>query len=125
LKMAPKHIEYWPHTAPIGTEQVPLTTLDEATKDLTLVDHRVMLKIDVQGYELGVLAGGEECLKHVYAAYVELQFAPLYERQSAYYEIMRTLETAGLRFVGLFSLAKDPHTGNVLFADALFLRSCG
>ena len=123
LKMGSKHIERWPVTVPVGTEEVQVMTLDEATHGLAISNSRVMLKIDVQGYEFAVLAGAKECLQHIHAAYVELQFAPLYDGQSRYYEVMQTLECAGLRFVGLFSVAADPKTGNALFGDGLFIRT--
>ena len=123
LTVAGKHLEVWPHSATVGTEDVPVTRLDNLAGPLGLKDHKTLLKIDVQGYESRVLRGAADCLSYIRAAYVELLFSPLYEGQSKYYEVMAALEAAGLHFVGLFDTFPDPQTGYALYGDGLFIRA--
>lgn len=123
LAVAGKHLEVWPHSATVRTEDVPVTRLDILADPLGLKDHKTLLKIDVQGYESWVLSGAADSLPHVRAAYVELLFSPLYKGQSKYYEVMAALEAAGLRFVGLFDVFPDPQTGYALYGDGLFVRA--
>lgn len=122
LPIGQKHVEVWPQSAPIGRELIAIRSLDSLAHELKLGDHKVLLKMDVQGYEREVLAGATLALPKIQMAFVELLFAPLYDNQSPYYEVMTVLESAGLRFVGLYGAAPDPESGYLLYADGLFVR---
>jgi FkbM family methyltransferase len=122
LSMDSRHLEMWPESKPIGTERVRREKLDNLVDELKIKNHRTMLKIDVQGYELEVLAGASNVLELILAAQLELLFSPLYKGQAPYYEVVSRMETAGLRFVGLFGTCQDTTTGYLLFGDGLFVR---
>lgn len=122
LPLASKHLEVWPESEVVGEEVVPVRRLDDVVDELNLHGKNLLLKIDTQGYELPVLSGASKTLEQCSAVYVELLFAPLYENQSHYLDVMKAIEAAGLKFVGLFSPFQDPSTGYTLFADGLFLR---
>jgi FkbM family methyltransferase len=123
LKLGRKHVELCPQSAAVGTEEVSVARLDLLAGTIGLERHKTLLKIDVQGYELAVLRGAAKSLRHIAAAYVELDFAPLFEGQSKYYEVMGLLEEAGLGFAGLCDVALDPQNGYAIFADGLFIRN--
>jgi FkbM family methyltransferase len=123
LKLGQKHVQLCPQSAAVRTEKVPVAQLDRVAGTMGLERHKTLLKIDVQGYELPVLRGAAKTLRHIAAAYVELDFAPLFEGQSKYYEVMGLLEQAGLAFAGLFDVAVDPQSGYPIFADGLFIRN--
>jgi FkbM family methyltransferase len=123
LPMRPEHVREWPDSKPVGTVKVSVRRLDGLADTLCVSGHRTFLKLDVQGYEAAVLAGAAETLKAVQIVYAELLFAPLYEGQARYYEIMSTLERVGLRFVGLFGPHYQADTGHVMYADGLFVRA--
>jgi FkbM family methyltransferase len=125
LKMEDKHAQVWPESRIVGDEEVPMTRLDGLAEELRITSHRTLLKLDVQGYELQVLNGASGIIHQITAAYPELLFAPLYEGQSEYHEVMAVLERAGLQFSGLYDIYPDPATGLPLFANGLFLRSTG
>jgi FkbM family methyltransferase len=122
LRIEKKHLEVWPDSAALRTENVVMNRLDDLAGELGVARYNTLLKIDVQGYESQVLAGASSCLRQVKAAYVELLFAPLYDGQSRYFNVMETLETAGLRFAGLFGTFSDPESGYALYSDGFFIR---
>ena len=122
LLMKRTHHAVWPGSETIRTEPVPVMPLDELAEELNVRGSRTLLKIDTQGYESQVLAGAMATLPSMQAAYVELLFAPLYDRQAKYYSVMETLEAAGLQFAGLIGPFVNPSSGYVLYGDGLFIR---
>jgi hypothetical protein len=81
-----------------------------------------LLKIDVQGYELEVLRGGEETLRSVDEVFVECSFVELYTGQALAGELIAYLCSKGFRLTGIFGVKRDL-AGRCLQADALFQRS--
>jgi FkbM family methyltransferase len=105
---------------PAVTQPVSVVTLDAvATKvQLPLPD---LIKLDVQGYELEVLRGGQECLRHSRAVLTEVSFKAFYVGQPLFHDVVAFL--AGRGFV-LHALGEGTALGAPLIqTDALFLRS--
>jgi FkbM family methyltransferase len=82
---------------------------------------KALLKIDVQGYELSVLKGARQTLKHCAYVYVESSDIVLYEGQALFEEVRAFLEGEG------FTLKSRSHEdiidGKLIQADYLFERS--
>jgi FkbM family methyltransferase len=123
LPIGKLHVDLMPQTAEIGTEEVPVIRLDQWPGCAGLESRRVFVKLDVQGYELPVLRGMGLLLAKVEGALVELNFCPLFDGQSQYYEVIGQLESAGLRLAGLTAVNLHPSTSDYLWGDGLFLRS--
>jgi FkbM family methyltransferase len=98
----------------VGKETVPVQTLDEATRAFVTEDDRALLKLDVEGYELEVLAGATELLPRVAIAQIEVLLRPTYEGQGSREELFSTLEQAGLRLAGVERGHVDTATGDDL-----------
>jgi FkbM family methyltransferase len=81
-------------TSLIGEEEVRVWTLDEIVRvhSLPMPD---LVKIDVQGYEARVLAGGRRTLAHAQRLIVESALHPLYEAQSLLPEVLGVLAGQG------------------------------
>jgi FkbM family methyltransferase len=81
---------------------------------------KALLKIDVQGYELQVLKGARQALKHCAYVYVESSDTVLYEGQALFDEVKAFLEGEG------FELKSRSHEdiidGKLVQADYLFER---
>lgn len=70
-----------------GVLRVSIKRLDACLP--TLLPRPVLLKIDVQGFELEVLKGATGMLPHIDAVYVEASYVELYEGQALHEEIER------------------------------------
>lgn len=68
----------------VGTEMITVSTLD---KEIPSDKNISILKMDVQGYELEILKGGTESLKHTSVILVEMQNHDLYSNAPMYYDI--------------------------------------
>lgn len=119
LRMSRAHQEAFPWTSHNSPTKVVLDRLDNYLDSLQLVPG-VLLKLDVQGYEMGVLEGARELLRHVQYIQVETSFAPLYEGQSSFNEVYRFLADAGFDYAGSSGQTLSPLDGNILQEDALF-----
>ncbi len=81
-----------------------------------------LLKIDTQGYELEVLQGANRLLAAgcVGTVLIEINFAPLYDRQVWPHEIIRFLHERGLHLVDFYEKCRlNPHLG---WCTALFTQ---
>jgi FkbM family methyltransferase len=94
---------------------VPVTTLDELTRDLPEVS---LLKIDVQGFERFVLEGGPGTLAKTRWALVEATFRAHYEDDMLFPELHARMVEHGFTLIGL----SRPHRlgGVAVWCDALY-----
>lgn len=119
LPMLDLHTAAWPHTAGGSAEEIEVRRLDslgiEPEPDL-------LVKIDVQGFEDRVIAGGRETLGRAAYVITEVSFARLYEGQPLYEDIYRLLTEMGFRYRGSLWQLPDPRDGKPLQADAFFAR---
>ncbi|MCS7029615.1 MAG: FkbM family methyltransferase [Bacteroidia bacterium] len=87
LKINPNHDNTYLNSAlqEIKTERVKIVKLDTIFKDIN--EYFNIVKLDVQGYELEVLKGGENMLQRTNIVIVEMQNHEDYESGIKYYEI--------------------------------------
>lgn len=121
MKMSEPHKEAFPWTAKHTETRVQVTTLDAFSENLELYAP-VLLKLDVQGYELAVLSGAKEVIDLTNIVIVETAFLRLYEEQPLFQEIHGYLSDQGFIYSGALQQILDPRTGLTLQADSLFLR---
>ncbi len=95
--------------------------LDELLDGVTL-PRPCLLKIDVQGGELDVLAGAEGTLPSVDEALIECSFLELYRGQALAGDVVSHMRDRGFALAGIHSLVRDT-AGRRLQADFFFRRS--
>jgi FkbM family methyltransferase len=86
----------FPSTEEVGTHRVQVVTLD-SLKAHWATAKRILLKLDVQGFELGVLRGAPETLRQCAHVYAECSEVPLYTGQALYPEVAAFLAVHGFR----------------------------
>ena len=121
LAMDDAHKRAFPWSAGETTIEVEMRTLDDVLGGAALAP-RVLLKLDVQGYEDRVLAGATAVLARTDYVSTEVSFQPLYEGQPLFDEIYARLRAAGFRYHGNLDQLASPEDGSVLQADAFFVR---
>lgn len=80
-----------------------------------------LLKLDVQGYELEVLKGGESTLPNVEWVYVEAQFQELYKNGPMFDETFEFLNARGFDLLRMVSFRADD-VGKLMECDMVFRR---
>ena len=110
----------FPSTTEAATCRVSVAPLDSFPRDWKAVS-RGLLKIDVQGYELEVLRGAVQALKHCAYVYVECSEVPLYDGQALRPAVHEFLEQQGFVFRSRHNETCDSD-GKVIQADYLFER---
>ena len=120
LPMLPTHSAAAPDSSYVGTESVPVKRLDDLIS-LTTQD-RVLLKIDVQGYEMPVLDGAPRILASCRALIVEMSLVPLYEGQILAKQLWGFLDKAGFEVWSFEPGFRSPDSGCLLQMDGFFVR---
>jgi FkbM family methyltransferase len=115
------HKENFPHTAKASVETVRVRRIDEYMDKLTISDN-ILVKLDVQGYEDKVIAGGKRLLQRAKILIVETAMVPLYDRQPLFRDIFTTLDSEGFKYYGALNQSMSTSDGSVLFADSIFVR---
>jgi len=121
LPMSELHKTAFPWSAQNTPIKVAVSTLDESLAAVPLAA-RVLLKLDVQGFEHKVLRGGRRTLAQVDYVLVEVALQPLYEGQGSFDEIYRLLQSQGFEYAGNWEQLRQPGGGGILQVDALFAR---
>ncbi len=123
LGMLDRHVKAAPESAYIAQETVPLRKLDTvANHYLTDNVQGIFLKLDVQGFEMPVLAGAQESLPRIKAIQLELSLVPLYEGQILLRETLDRLEEMGYELHQISPDFTDIHTGRMLQVDGIFIK---
>ncbi|MBC7569374.1 MAG: FkbM family methyltransferase [Spirosoma sp.] len=120
LKMSEQHIQSYPQTKNSSVISVPIRRLDDVATELNL-SGRILVKIDVQGYESNVLSGGSTVIEKAAMIVVETSIKSLYKGDASFRELYQTLSEFGFDYRGSLEQLIDPNTGSVLQQDAIFV----
>lgn len=122
LAMLETHMAAAPDSAYIGIERVRLARLDSVAVEYCGDVHSIFLKVDTQGYESQVLAGGAMLLQRVTCMQLELSLVPLYAGQVLFVEMVDLLSDLGYELFSVIPGFSDEKTGRLLQVDGIFLR---
>ncbi len=113
----------FPGTGEVGREMVSVRRLDDilAAEDLP---QPLLLKLDVQGFELAALQGMSRLLDRAAHVYAEASFVELYQGQPLAPEIIEWMQSRSFQLAGVYNPSYGP-TGAAIQADFLFERCAG
>ena len=120
LAMEQEHRSAAPHVDYVGQEEIEVARLDDLAPEH--LGSRTFLKIDTQGFEKEVIAGGPATLKECVGLQLELSFVPLYTGGMLVDEAVSLAYDEGFRMVAVFQGFTSPR-GALLQADAVFFRT--
>lgn len=126
LPMSDLHRQAFGWTDAGAPIQVPVDTLDNALENALDAGSpgAVLLKLDVQGFELEVLRGATRTLPAIDHVLVETSVGgTLYEGEATFDDVYRLLTDSGFRFAGIWDQMRDPRNDSPLQVDALFSRA--
>jgi len=83
----------------------------------------LLVKIDVQGYEMQVLKGGEKTINAADVIIIETTFVPLYKDQPLFADIYSYFTSRGFCYAGNIEQLLAPINNQILQADAIFIKS--
>ncbi len=121
LEMSQTHKELFPHTQEHTSEKIQIKRLDEVAQNLNLAKE-ILIKVDVQGFEHKVLAGGLQTFSLAKAVIMEVSFVKLYEGQPSFDELYTNLKNLGFEYRGSLEQKNDKHSGAVISEDSLFIK---
>ncbi len=110
----------YPQTQAQQSVTIKLTTLDKVLGEAALQPD-VLIKVDTQGYEKQVIAGGVETFRRAAACIIEVNLFRLYEAQPSFAELVLLLDQLGFRYAGNLEQTYD-RQGQVVYIDAVFVK---
>jgi len=114
--------EDYPDAAVVDKIEIELARLDDVLRSETL-EPDILVKMDVQGYEIPVIRGGEETLAKAALVAVEVCFfRRLYENQPLFADIYCQLVDRGFSYRGNAEQAARKSDRRIVEADAIFER---
>ena len=121
LPMTSNHVEEFPYTKNVKVISREMRRLDSIL-DVSKLPKPLLVKIDVQGFELQVINGGEELISQADYVLVEVSFVELYQGQPLFDEINSRMNQLGLFNSGNVEQLISKSSGQILQADALYCR---
>ncbi len=119
LRINESHIKGAPDSVYVQKEEIQVKTLDSFDLDK---NKNILLKIDVQGFELNVLKGAEELLTNVKLLSIELSLSEVYDNAPDWKTILKYLEERDYYLFGLNTAFVNNQTGQVLQIDGIFAK---
>jgi FkbM family methyltransferase len=123
LPMAELHTREWPESKGHRLVDVQVERLDDWAIKQPATWDPLLVKIDVQGYELEVIEGGIDTLRRADWLVVEVSFYELYAGQPLFSQVHARLEEIGFIYRGNIEQYRSKSGDRVLFADAIFQNS--
>ena len=121
LPMERLHMDAFPYTGNVKEETIEVRRLDDIAGSLELIDN-ILIKIDVQGFEDKVIAGGQNTIRKAKILIVETSFETLYRGQLLFDGIYSMLKSQGFVFKGYEESLRNPKDGHILQCDSIFVR---
>ena len=92
-------------------QEINIDTLDNFIDENGLLENRIFLKMDTQGFDLQVFRGSGKTLNNVVALMSEISFEHIYDGMPGYHQSLVEYEKAGFSMTGLFPITRRADGG--------------
>jgi FkbM family methyltransferase len=101
---------------------VEVRTLDSFMPEMQL-QGPILLKADVQGYELTILQGAKQILQMTDLAVLEVSYHQVYDNAPLAHDVITAMADAGFRIFDICSYDQRPLDGSLAQSDIAFAKS--
>ena len=119
--MAESHKTLFPHTKDSVPETIGVKRLDDVFRELK-IEKEILIKVDTQGYEDKVMAGGTNIFSVARVTIIEASFIRLYENQPLFDDIYKKMRLFGFVYHSALRQKINSKNGEIIFEDAIFTR---
>lgn len=119
LEMMNLHKDNFDFAVKVETKNVSIRRLNDCF-DIK-IKRPLLIKIDVQGYEMYVLRGGDRVIEQADIIIIEASIYQLYKDQPLFDNIYSYLIDRGFRYAGNFEQVLSPLDNKILQVDAIFI----
>lgn len=125
LAMSTLHKTAFPATSGNTVETIEVRKLDDLVSEkIVFITPETLIKIDVQGFEDKVIAGGSATLLQSKIVIIETSYVELYEGQPLFNDIYRMLTDLGYIYRGSIDVGGYlPGNALPLYSDSVFVRN--
>ena len=99
-----------------------ITTLDRFCSE-EKIDDIDILKIDVQGYEVGVLRGASSILNKTRCCTVEVSLFDFYEQTSSLLQVEKAMQHAGHSLWDISKISKNPKNFRTDWVELVYINN--
>jgi len=105
-------------------ETVEVKRLDDILEQIVpdLDNTNLFLKLDTQGYDLEVLQGAQQSLRHIAGMQSEISCKAIYEGMPTHIESLTYIKELGYELTNIFPLSHDKHDMSLLECDCVFRK---
>lgn len=121
LTMTNLHKSLYPKSKDISIEKIKIERMDKIFGSEEYKE-KIMIKIDVQGFEDKVISGGKETIKKAAVAIIETSFVALYENQPLFSDINQLMQNLGFSYYGDLHKHYSGITGKLIYEDSIFIN---
>ncbi len=122
FKISDQMIAEFPETETEQTISVNVGRLDTLLDNQDVKPGSILLKIDVQGFELEVLEGAIGLFNQISIIVCEINLAPLYEGQCTIESIVAFLRSHGYKLVDIGEPIRSRYNQEILYLDLAFKK---
>lgn len=102
--------------------EVNVTTVDLYCSKMNIEEVDIM-KIDVQGYEVGVLLGAQQMLSKTSCCTVEVSLYDFYEQSSSLLKVEKIMHAAGMNLWDISKVSKNPKNFRTDWVELVYVSS--
>jgi len=121
LPMKKNHKEAFTFTEKDFEEEIEIKKLDEILNENDIAKP-YLVKIDVQGFEIEVIKGGQNIISNAEMIILETSFVQLYEGAPLFDDIYELLKSLSFEYIGSFEQLERPQDGKILQQDSIFIK---